>query len=221
MLGAAGNCSVTYKCSAVEADIFFAVVDFSKKHCHPDAWTTTTHWPRKLDVEPADMFPPRFWERAYRSCRKGPQRQPREGASRKCEVLYLLSPFLCQGQTLRVEGRPASRRFRAPGRSAESEVGWVRVSDCEQRSATSRVSFRWSVHTEEDDEQGSRETFCDLSKARIAPYKNTWKPIQDTVNRCNLLLAQEGGLQFFTKQGPMRSSSMAHCLPSISRKPYA
>ena len=45
-----------------------AVGDFSKKHCHPDAWTAaltrpesaTTHWLKKLDMEPADMFPPRF-----------------------------------------------------------------------------------------------------------------------------------------------------------------
>ena len=48
-----------------------------------------------------------------------------------------------------------------------------------------------------DDEQGLRETFCDLSKVRIAPYKNTWKPLQHTVYWCNLLLAQEGGLQFY------------------------
>ena len=48
-----------------------------------------------------------------------------------------------------------------------------------------------------DDEQGLWETFCDLSKARIAPYKNPWKPLQDTVNRCNLLLAQERGLEFY------------------------
>ena len=34
-------------------------------------------------------------------------------------------------------------------------------------------------------------------KARIAPYKNTWTPLQDTVYWCNLLLAQEGGLQFY------------------------
>ena len=46
-----------------------------------------------------------------------------------------------------------------------------------------------------DHEQGLRETFCDLSKARIAPSKNTWKPLQDTVYWCNLLPAQERGLQ--------------------------
>ena len=48
-----------------------------------------------------------------------------------------------------------------------------------------------------DDKRGLRETFCDLSQTRIAPCKNTWKHLQDTVYRCNLLLAQEGGLQFY------------------------
>ena len=41
------------------------------------------------------------------------------------------------------------------------------------------------------------EPLGDLPKARIAPYKNTWKPLQDHVYWCNLLLAQEGGLQFY------------------------
>ena len=35
------------------------------------------------------------------------------------------------------------------------------------------------------------------SKAKIAPYKNTWKPLQDTVFWCNLMFAQEKGLQFY------------------------
>ena len=32
-----------------------------------------------------------------------------------------------------------------------------------------------------DDKRGLREAFCDLSQARIAPYKNTWKHLQKTV----------------------------------------
>ena len=52
----------------MEADTALAVVDFFKKHCHADARATvltrpksaTAHWLKKLDVEPADMFPPRF-----------------------------------------------------------------------------------------------------------------------------------------------------------------
>ena len=34
-------------------------------------------------------------------------------------------------------------------------------------------------------------------KTRIAPYNNTWKPLQVTVFWCKSLLAQEGGLQFY------------------------
>ena len=80
---------------------------------------------------------------------------------------------------------------------------------------TGRHAVFFTVVNPMDDEQGLRETFCDLSKARIVPYKNTWKPPQDTVYWCNLLLAQEGGLQFY------HSSSMTHCLQSSLRKRYA
>ena len=62
---------------------------------------------------------------------------------------------------------------------------------------TGRHAVFFTVVNPMDDEQGLGETCCDLSKARIAPYKNTWKPLQDTVYWCNLLLAQEGGLQFY------------------------
>ena len=48
-----------------------------------------------------------------------------------------------------------------------------------------------------DNQDGLGETLCDLSRARIAPYKNTWKRFQDTVFWCNLKLAQQGGLQFY------------------------
>ena len=37
----------------------------------------------------------------------------------------------------------------------------------------------------------------DLTKPRIAPYKNTWKRLQNTVFWCNLKFAQEKGLQFY------------------------
>ena len=40
------------------------------------------------------------------------------------------------------------------------------------------------------------ETLCDLSKARIAPYKNILENFQDTVFWCNLKLAHQRGLQF-------------------------
>ena len=47
-----GTAPVMYMCSAargdsVEADTVLAVVDFSKKCCHPDAWTS---WPMRLAI---------------------------------------------------------------------------------------------------------------------------------------------------------------------------
>ena len=60
-----------------------------------------------------------------------------------------------------------------------------------------RYAVFFTVLDPMDNEQGFRETFFDLSKARIAPYKNIWEPLQDTVCWCNLLAAQERGLQFY------------------------
>ena len=48
-----------------------------------------------------------------------------------------------------------------------------------------------------NDTRGERETFCDLSKSRIAPYKSTWNPLQNTVYWCNVLSADERGLRFY------------------------
>ena len=53
---------------------------------------------------------------------------------------------------------------------------------------TDRYAVFFTVVNPMDDEQGLRETFCDLSKAREAPYKSTW---------CNLLPAQEERMQFY------------------------
>ena len=39
--------------------------------------------------------------------------------------------------------------------------------------------------------------FCDLSRARIASYKNTWKQLQDTVYWRNFLPAEERGLRCY------------------------
>ena len=46
---------------------------------------------------------------------------------------------------------------------------------------TGRHAVFFTVVDPMDDEQGLRETFGDLSKARIAPYKNTWKQLRDTI----------------------------------------
>ena len=48
-----------------------------------------------------------------------------------------------------------------------------------------------------DDGQSMEEIRCDLDKPRIAPYKNTWRPHQNTVYWCNVQLAQKRGLQFY------------------------
>ena len=48
-----------------------------------------------------------------------------------------------------------------------------------------------------EDVFGMRETPCELTKPRIAPYKNTWKRLQNTVFWCNVKLAQETSLQFY------------------------
>ena len=48
-----------------------------------------------------------------------------------------------------------------------------------------------------DNQDGLGETLCDLSTARIAPYKNTRRPFQNTVFCCNFKLAQQRGLLFY------------------------
>ena len=48
-----------------------------------------------------------------------------------------------------------------------------------------------------EDDNCMEEIPCDLTKPRIVPYKKTWKRLQNTVNWCNLKLAQERGVQFY------------------------
>ena len=45
-----------------------------------------------------------------------------------------------------------------------------------------------------EDVHAMEETPCDLTKPRIAPYKNIWKRLPNTVFWCNLKLAQDKGL---------------------------
>ena len=65
-----------------------------------------------------------------------------------------------------------------------------------------------------EDVHGIGEYPCDLTKPRIAPYKNAWTRIQNTVCWCNLKLAQEKGLQFYQRR------SHAHCLQLALRKRF-
>ena len=54
---------------------------------------------------------------------------------------------------------------------------------------TGRQAVFFTVVNPMDNQGGSGETPCDLSQARIAPYKNTWKHFQDTVFWHNLKFA--------------------------------
>ena len=58
-----------------------------------------------------------------------------------------------------------------------------------------------------EDVKDMGETPCYLTKPRIAPYKNTWKRLQNTVCWCILKLAQEKNLQFHQT----RSHAMVLC----------
>ena len=60
-----------------------------------------------------------------------------------------------------------------------------------------RQAVFFTVVNPMDNQDGLGETPCELSQARIAPYKNTWKLFQNTVFWCTLKLAQQRGLQFY------------------------
>ena len=62
---------------------------------------------------------------------------------------------------------------------------------------TSRQAVFFTVVNSMDNQDGLGETLCDLSQARIAPYKNTWTHFQNTIFWCSLKLAQQIGLQFY------------------------
>ena len=63
-----------------------------------------------------------------------------------------------------------------------------------------RQAVFFTVVNPMDNQDGLGETLCDLTKATIAPYKNTWKRFQNTVNWCNLKLSQQRGLSFYQKR---------------------
>ena len=86
---------------------------------------------------------------------------------------------------------------------------------------TGRQAVFFTVVNLMDNQDGLRETLCDLSQARIVPYKNTWKHFQHTVCWCKSKLAQRRGLQFLSNK-VKRSYSVRHtsCQSSL-RKRYA
>ena len=62
-----------------------------------------------------------------------------------------------------------------------------------------------------EDQNCVEETSCDLTKPRVVPYKNTWKPHQNIVYWCNLKLAQEKGLLFPDKVACNRPQRHTTC----------
>ena len=72
-----------------------------------------------------------------------------------------------------------------------------------------------------DGDQSMEEIRCNLDKPRTAPYKNTWRPHQNTVYWCNLKLAQKKGLQFDQRRSHAQSFSTTHYLRFALRKRYA
>ena len=73
---------------------------------------------------------------------------------------------------------------------------------------TGRQAVFFTVVNPMDNQDGLGETLCDLSKERIAPYKNTWTRFQNTVFWCDLKVAQQRGLQFIKQI--KRSYSLRH-----------
>ena len=61
--------------------------------------------------------------------------------------------------------------------------------------------------------QNQEEVQNDLDKPRIAVYNNTWRIHQNTVNWCNLKLAQRKGLQFY--QTRSNAIALFNTLPAI------
>ena len=53
----------------------------------------------------------------------------------------------------------------------------------------------------------------DVDKPRIAAYKNTWRPHQNTVYWCNLKLAHKQGLQFYQRRS--HAIVLNNTLPAI------
>ena len=62
---------------------------------------------------------------------------------------------------------------------------------------TGRQAVFFTIVNPMDNQDGKGEAQCDLSQARIAPYKNIWTRFQNTVLWCILKLAQQRGLQFY------------------------
>ena len=82
---------------------------------------------------------------------------------------------------------------------------------------TGRQAVFFTVVNPMDNQDGWGETLCDLSQARIAADKNTWKHFQDTAIWSSLNKEDCN----FTKQDQTQLFTTTHCLQSSLRKRYA
>ena len=80
-------------------------------------------------------------------------------------------------------------------RNAFNNYKWIDPG--RKKSQRGRKSVFFTLVSPMDDDKGMEETPCDLTMPRIAPYKNTWRPYQNTVYWYNLMLVQKRGLQFY------------------------
>ena len=76
-----------------------------------------------------------------------------------------------------------------------------------------RHSVFFTIVNPMEDENCMEETPCDMTKPRIVPYTNIWKPHQNTVYWCTLKLAQEKGLMFH--QTRSRAIVLYDTLPAV------
>ena len=82
---------------------------------------------------------------------------------------------------------------------------------------TSRCAVFFTVVDPMDGKRDLRETFCGFSQARIAPYKNIWKHLQNTFFGAIYYPLKKEDCDF-SKQGLIQLYSMTHCLQSSLRK---
>ena len=71
--------------------------------------------------------------------------------------------------------------------------GWIPGRQTLKRG---RQSVFFTFVNPMEDDNCMEETPCDLTKPRIAPYKDAWRLHQNTVYCCNLKFAWQRGLQF-------------------------
>ena len=86
---------------------------------------------------------------------------------------------------------------------------------------TGRCAVFFTVVDQMDDKQGLRETFCDLIKSKNHAIQEYLETTSGHSILVQFFARSRRRTAIFNKQGPMRSSSMTHCLQSSLRKRYA